>query len=117
MSLVVDGIEPVDRGHDQDNETWAAGDVLLVPAPGRHADAAQHRHDARWVVPDRNGEITGPVQNFRWNMSPLVAFANISAIGKPVPIHTGEAYDGPGTGLSPAVRVEDFYMTSVSPAA
>ena len=63
-----------------------------------------------------NGEITGPVQNFRWNMSPLVAFANISAIGKPVPIHTGEAYDGPGTALVPPVRVEDFYMTSVSPA-
>ena len=63
-----------------------------------------------------NGEITGPVQNFRWNMSPLVAFANISAIGRSVPIHTGEAYDGPGTALVPPVRVEDFYMTSVSPA-
>ncbi len=63
-----------------------------------------------------NGEIVGPVQNFRWNMSPLVAFANISAVGKSVPIHTGEAYDGPGTALVPAVRVEDFYMTSVSPA-
>jgi hypothetical protein len=33
-----------------------------------------------------------------------------------VPIHTGEAYDGPGTALVPAIRVEDFYMTSVSPA-
>ena len=63
-----------------------------------------------------NGEIAGPVQNFRWNMSPLVGFANISAVGKSVPIHTGEAYDGPGTALVPAVRVEDFYMTSVSPA-
>jgi predicted Zn-dependent protease len=63
-----------------------------------------------------NGEITGPVQNFRWNMSPLVAFANISAIGQAVPIHTGEAYDGPGTALVPPIRVEDFYMTSVSPA-
>jgi predicted Zn-dependent protease len=63
-----------------------------------------------------NGEIAGPVQNFRWNMSPLVAFANISAVGKAVPIHTGEAYDGPGTALVPPVRVEDFYMTSVSPA-
>jgi predicted Zn-dependent protease len=29
-----------------------------------------------------NGEITGPVQNFRWNMSPLKAFANISAVGR-----------------------------------
>ncbi len=63
-----------------------------------------------------NGEIAGPVQNFRWNMSPLVAFANLSAVGKPVPIHTGEAYDGPGTALVPPIRVEDFYMTSVSPA-
>jgi predicted Zn-dependent protease len=63
-----------------------------------------------------NGEITGPVQNFRWNMSPLVAFSNISAVGKAVPIHTGEAYDGPGTALVPPIRVEDFYMTSVSPA-
>lgn len=63
-----------------------------------------------------NGEITGPVQNFRWNMSPLVGFANISAIGKSVPIHTGEAYDGPGTALVPPIRIEDFYMTSVSPA-
>jgi predicted Zn-dependent protease len=63
-----------------------------------------------------NGEIAGPVQNFRWNMSPLVGFANISAIGRPVPIHTGEAYDGPGTALIPPIRIEDFYMTSVSPA-
>jgi predicted Zn-dependent protease len=63
-----------------------------------------------------NGEIAGPVQNFRWNMSPLVGFANISAIGKAVPIHTGEAYDGPGTALVPPIRIEDFYMTSVSPA-
>jgi predicted Zn-dependent protease len=63
-----------------------------------------------------NGELAGPVQNFRWNMSPLVGFNNISAIGKPVPIHTGESYDGGGTALVPPVRIEDFYMTSVSPA-
>ena len=63
-----------------------------------------------------NGEIAGPVQNFRWNMSPLVGYNNITAIGKPVPIHTGESYDGPGTALVPPVRIEDFFMTSVSPA-
>jgi len=63
-----------------------------------------------------NGEIAGPVQNFRWNMSPLVGFNNVTAVGQPVPIHTGESYDGPGTALVPAVRMEDFYMTSVSPA-
>jgi predicted Zn-dependent protease len=63
-----------------------------------------------------NGEIAGPVQNFRWNMSPLVGYSNITAVGKPVSIHTGESYDGPGTALVPPVRIEDFFMTSVSPA-
>jgi len=63
-----------------------------------------------------NGEIAGPVQNFRWNMSPLVGFNNVTAIGQSVPMHTGESYDGPGSALVPAVRMEDFYMTSVSPA-
>jgi predicted Zn-dependent protease len=63
-----------------------------------------------------NGEIAGPVQNFRWNMSPLVGYSNVTAVGKAVPIHTGESYDGPGTALVPPVRIEDFYMTSISPA-
>jgi predicted Zn-dependent protease len=63
-----------------------------------------------------NGEIAGPVQNFRWNMSPLVGYSNLTAVGQPVSIHTGESYDGPGTALVPPVRIEDFFMTSVSPA-
>jgi predicted Zn-dependent protease len=63
-----------------------------------------------------NGEITAPVQNFRWNESPAVAFNNISMLGKPVPMHTGEAYDNPGNALVPPMRIEDFTMTSISPA-
>jgi predicted Zn-dependent protease len=63
-----------------------------------------------------NGEITMPVQNFRWNMSPLVGYNNVSLVGKPVPMHLGESYDGSGSALVPPVRIEDFYMTSVSPA-
>jgi predicted Zn-dependent protease len=63
-----------------------------------------------------NGEIAGPVQNFRWNMSPIVGYNNVTAIGTPVPIHTGESYDGPGTALVPPIRIDDFLMTSVSPA-
>jgi predicted Zn-dependent protease len=63
-----------------------------------------------------NGEIAGPVQNFRWNMSPLVGYNNLTLVGKPVPIHTGESYDGGGTALVPPVRIEEFYMTSISPA-
>ncbi len=49
-----------------------------------------------------NGEIAGPVQNFRWNMSPLVGFNNISAVGKAVPIHTGEVVRRPRHGARAA---------------
>jgi predicted Zn-dependent protease len=63
-----------------------------------------------------NGEIVGPVQNFRWNMSPLVGYNNLSLVGKPVPMHMGESYDGSNTALIPPVRIEEFYMTSISPA-
>lgn len=63
-----------------------------------------------------NGEITRPVQNFRWNMSPLVGYNNLTAVGRAVPMHMGESYDGGGTALVPPVRIEDFLMTSVSPA-
>jgi predicted Zn-dependent protease len=63
-----------------------------------------------------NGEIAAPVQNFRWNESPAVGFNNISMLGRPVPMHTGEAYDNPGTALVPPMKIEDFTMTSISPA-
>src|SRR5215217_3413774 len=63
-----------------------------------------------------NGEIAGPVQNFRWNDSPARAFNNVSMLGRPVPMHVGEAYDNPGTALVPPMRIEDFRMTSISPA-
>jgi predicted Zn-dependent protease len=63
-----------------------------------------------------NGEIVAPVQNFRWNESPAVSFNNITGLGPAIPMHTGEAYDNPGTALVPAMRLEDFTMTSVSPA-
>ena len=63
-----------------------------------------------------NGEIVAPVQNFRWNESPAVGFNNVSMMGAPVPMHTGEAYDNPGTALVPPMRIEDFTMTSISPA-
>jgi predicted Zn-dependent protease len=63
-----------------------------------------------------NGEIVAPVQNFRWNMSPLVAFNNLTLVGKPVPMDMGEAFGAGNAALVPPVRIEEFYMTSVSPA-
>jgi predicted Zn-dependent protease len=63
-----------------------------------------------------NGEIVAPVQNFRWNMSPLVGYNNITLVGKPVPMDLGEAFGASNAALVPPVRIEEFYMTSVSPA-
>lgn len=63
-----------------------------------------------------NGEVVGPVQNFRWNMSPIVGYNNLTLVGKPEPMHMGESYDGLNTAMVPPVRMEEFYMTSVSPA-
>ena len=64
-----------------------------------------------------NGEVTGPVQNFRWNMSPLVGYNNVTAVGQArADSHRRGRTTAPGTALVPPVRIEDFYMTSVSPA-
>lgn len=63
-----------------------------------------------------NGEIVGPVQNFRWNMSPIQGYANLSLVGKSEPMETGEAFGAANAALVPPVRIEEFYMTSISPA-
>ena len=63
-----------------------------------------------------NGELAGPVQNFRWNMSPIVGYSNLTLVGNPVPMETGEAFGSGNAALVPPVRIEEFYMTSVSPA-
>jgi predicted Zn-dependent protease len=63
-----------------------------------------------------NGEIVGPVQNFRWNDGPARGFNNVTMLGRPVPMHIGEAYDNPGTALVPPMKIDDFRMTSISPA-
>ncbi|MEO7082936.1 MAG: metallopeptidase TldD-related protein [Gemmatimonadaceae bacterium] len=63
-----------------------------------------------------NGEIIGPVQNFRWNMSPIVGYSNLSLVGKSVPMDTGEGFSASNAALVPPVRIEEFYMTSISPA-
>ena len=85
-----------------------------VPADGQPLLNTGMTRDGLFLI--ENGEIAGPVQNFRWNMSPLVGYNNMTLVGKPVPMHMGESYDGGGTGLIPPVRIEEFYMTSVSPA-
>ncbi len=85
-----------------------------VPAEGQPLLNTGMTRDGLFLI--ENGEIVAPVQNFRWNMSPLVGYNNLSLVGKPVPMHLGESYDGGNAALVPPVRIEEFYMTSVSPA-
>ncbi len=85
-----------------------------VPSEGQPLLNTGMTRDGLFLI--ENGEIVGPVQNFRWNMSPLVAYNNLTLVGKPVPMGLGESFDLAQSALVPPVRIEEFYMTSVSPA-
>lgn len=58
-----------------------------------------------WV---ENGEIVRPVNNFRWNDSPLTAFASIEALGRPERVSSS-------TEVPPA-RLSSFHFSTVSEA-
>ena len=62
-----------------------------------------------------NGKVTGAVNNFRWNMSPIAALAQATEIGQ-----TGMAlpreHDEFLRSKAPALRIERFNMSSVSQA-
>jgi predicted Zn-dependent protease len=63
-----------------------------------------------------NGRVVHPVQNLRWNESPIFMLNNIEMMGAPVRISSGES-----AGLTPAVivpplKVRDFSFTSLSDA-
>ena len=63
-----------------------------------------------------NGEITGAVNNFRWNESPvdlLGRFSHASAPTRSLSREWGEYF--PRT-VTPALRIPDFNMSSVSQA-
>ena len=58
-----------------------------------------------WV---EDGRIQYPVNNFRWNDSPLLAFRTVEAMSRPERVSTGYEL--------PAVRVPEFNFASVSEA-
>jgi predicted Zn-dependent protease len=84
-----------------------------VPAEGQPLLNTGMTRDGLFLI--ENGEISYAVQNFRWNMSPLVGYNNLTLVGNPVPMGMGEEFGGTAA-LIPPVRIEEFYMTSVSPA-
>lgn len=58
-----------------------------------------------WV---ENGEIVRPVNNFRWNDSPLTAFASIDALGRPERVSSSMEV--------PPARLSSFHFSTVSEA-
>jgi predicted Zn-dependent protease len=63
-----------------------------------------------------NGSITRPVQNLRWNESPINILNNIEMMGRPERVLASEAGSvGPGV-IVPPLKVRNFNFTSVSDA-
>jgi predicted Zn-dependent protease len=61
------------------------------------------------------GKVQGEVNNFRWNMSPIAAFAQATEIGRTGPALPRENDDFLRA-KAPPVRIERFNMSSVSEA-
>jgi predicted Zn-dependent protease len=64
-----------------------------------------------------NGEITGAVNNFRFNESPVAMLGRMLEVGATVPTLPREWGDYFNRAAMPAVRVEGFNMSSVSQAS
>ena len=62
-----------------------------------------------------HGKIAGAVNNFRWNMSPIAAFAEASEMGKSG-LSLPREHDEFLRAKAPPMRVERFNMSSVSEA-
>jgi predicted Zn-dependent protease len=63
-----------------------------------------------------NGRVTRPVQNLRWNESPINILNNIEMMGRPERVIASEAGSvGPAV-IVPALKVRGFNFTSVSDA-
>ena len=64
-----------------------------------------------------NGEVTGAVNNFRFNESPVSMLSRIAEVGSTVPTLPREWSDYFTRAAMPPVRVEAFNMSSVSQAS
>ena len=63
------------------------------------------------------GEVTGAVNNFRWNESPVDLLGRITEVGRTERTLPREWNDWFTRAAMPPVRVPDFNMSSVSPAS
>jgi predicted Zn-dependent protease len=63
-----------------------------------------------------NGRIAGPVQNLRWNESPIALLNNLELVGAAEPVLPSEAGNAGTTVVVPALKARNFHFTSVSDA-
>jgi predicted Zn-dependent protease len=71
--------------------------------------------DGVYLVED--GEVTGAVNNFRFNESPVGLLGRLTEVGATVPALAREWGDFFTRSAMPPARFEDFNMSSVSPAS
>ncbi len=71
--------------------------------------------DGVYLVED--GQVTGVVNNFRWNESPIDLLGRMTECGLSVPTLPREWSDDFRWAQMPALRIPDFNMSSVSPAS
>jgi predicted Zn-dependent protease len=64
-----------------------------------------------------HGEVTGAVNNFRFNDSPVDLLGRLEAVGSSEPALPREFGDYFSRAQMPPIRVADFHMSSVSPAS
>jgi predicted Zn-dependent protease len=62
------------------------------------------------------GQVKGAVNNFRWNMSPIAALAQVTQTGRSGPALPRE-HDEFLRSKAPGLRIERFNMSSVSEAS
>jgi predicted Zn-dependent protease len=70
--------------------------------------------DGVFLVED--GQVRGAVNNFRWNMSPVTAFAQAIEIGRSQ-LALPRVHDDFPRAKAPPLRIERFHMSSVSEAS
>ena len=64
----------------------------------------------------KNGEVTGAVNNFRWNESPVDLLSRMKAVGKTEITQLREWGDDFDRAAMPAVVFENFNMSTLSEA-
>ena len=117
QSLVMDGGDATIDQMVKSTKRGLLVTLLLVHPAGRSDDAAQHRHDARRDVPDRERRNRRAGAELPLERRPRARLQqHLDARPRRCRCTSAKPTTIPGTALVPAMKIEDFRMTSISPA-